>query len=78
MRKDTYTILIFRSASEYVWELHAPNGVVICRSCNSFKSPGLARESVSNWMNIIRERTVYIVEESIPSNAANKMGPVYS
>ena len=70
---DNYVIRIFRSGTKYVWEMQAPNGVMICRSIKIFNSAGRARESIENWMDIIRNRSVYILEESVPN--ANMMGP---
>jgi len=66
--KNKYMIRIFRSGTEYTWEMQAPNGVMICRAIKTFKTAGLARESIQNWLDIIRERPVFIVEESIPTH----------
>jgi len=74
MRKDKYMILIFKSGSEYTWEMQAPNGVMICRAIKTFKTAGLARESIQNWLTIIREKTVYIIEESSPTDVGQLFG----
>jgi hypothetical protein len=59
-------IKVFRTGAKFTWEMQAPNGVMICRAIKTFKTAGLCRESIQNWLDIIRERPVYIVEESIP------------
>ena len=67
--KDTYIFLLFPSGNKYTWELHAPNGVVLCRACNVFNGPGEARMSINNFITIVRTKMVYVIEESRPEDA---------
>lgn len=71
--KNKYMIRVFKTGTKYTWEMQAPNGVMICRAIKTFKTAGLCRESIQNWLDIIRERPVYIVEESTPAHLL--MGP---
>lgn len=74
--ENKYIIKITPKGTGFVWEMKAPNGVDICYSKKTFKTSGLARESIRNWMDIIRERSIWIVEESVPLHPTKQlMGP---
>ena len=67
MNNQIYKFLIFPSGRRWVWEVYAPNGVVMCRSCNSFKYAGEAKKSALSLITTIRDKTVHIIEESSPT-----------
>lgn len=75
MDKSQYVITVNRVGAKFHWQMQARNGVIICTSNKGFATAGQARESIQNWLDIIRTKPIYIVEESTPlNNPANSMG----
>ena len=46
MNPQTYKFFVFPTSTQWTWELNAPNGAIICRSCSTFTSKADAKRSV--------------------------------
>jgi len=71
---QVYRYLIFPSGQKWTWELYAPNGIVVCRSCRTFKFACEAKKSVRNMIEMIRTKAVQIIEESKPKTTCDSNG----